>query len=363
MPGPLTWQGEDFRRVRGPDGHIKEVTIDMNEILAKEYRGKTIENVHFGAIAVVDSKGKLIYSFGDPYFVTYLRSAAKPFQAIPLLTSGVAEEFGLTTKEIAIVCGSHNGQKKHTEVVKSILKKIGLSEKHLQCGAHIPHYYTINNIPPPKGAKFRPIHNNCSGKHAGILALSVYHGWNTKNYLSPKHPAEKIILDAVSEICEYPKRKIGIGIDGCGVPVFAMPLYNMALGFSRLITHQGKDERISKAYEIITSAMSRYPEMVSGFGRFDLALAKVGKGNILSKAGVALYCLGLFDRGWGLAAKVIDGARVAIGPTICESLRQLGVVKKADMKRFGEYAFPVIRNHKGDKVGFIQPTFRLKRRK
>ncbi len=335
----------------------------IQEIIAKDYRGKTVENVHFGAIAVVDSKGKLIYSFGDPYFVTYLRSAAKPFQAIPLITSGAVEEFGLTSKEIAIVCGSHNGQKKHTEVVKSILKKIGLSEKYLQCGTHIPHYYTVNNIPPPKGARFRPIHNNCSGKHAGILALSVYHGWNTKNYLSPKHPAQKMILDALSEICEYPKKKIGIGVDGCGVPVFAIPLYNMALGFARLITYKGKDEKISKAYEIISSAMLRYPEMVSGFGRFDLALAKAGKGNILSKAGVALNCLGLVDRGWGMAAKVTDGARTAIAPVVCDDLRQLGAVKKSDMKRFGEWVLPVIRNHKGDRVGFTRVEFKLKRRK
>jgi L-asparaginase II len=335
----------------------------MDDILAKEYRGKTVESLHFGAIAVVDSKGKLIYSFGDPYFVVYLRSAAKPFQAIPLITSGAVEEFGFSRKEIAIICGSHNGQEKHIEVVKSILKKTGLSEKYLQCGTHIPHYYTINNIPLPKGAKFRPIHNNCSGKHAGILALSVYHGWNTKNYLSPKHPAQKMILDAVSEICEYSKRKIGIGVDGCGVPVFAMPLYNMALGFSKLITHRDKDEDTSKAYQLIASSMLKYPEMVSGFGRFDLALAKVGKGNILSKAGVALICLGLLDRGWGMAAKIVDGARIAIGPVVCEALRQLGVLKKSDMKKFGEYALPIIRNHKQDKVGFVTAEFRLKRRK
>jgi len=195
------------------------------------------------------------------------------------------------------------------------------------------------------------------------LALSVYHGWNTKNYLSPKHPAEKMILAAVSEICEYPKRKIGIGIDGCGVPVFAMPLYNMAFGFSKLVTHQGKDQETSKTYEIIASSMLKYPEMVSGFGRFDLALAKVGKGNILSKAGVALYCLGLMDRGWGMAAKIVDGARVAIGPVVCETLRQLDVVKKSEMREFGEYALPVIRNHKGHKVGSVRAEFRLKRRK
>jgi L-asparaginase II len=346
----------------------------MNSVVAKVYRGETVESVHYGSIAVVDSKGRLIYSLGDPYFVTYLRSSAKPFQAIPLITSGAAKEFGLTQKEIAIISGSHNGEKIHTDTVKSILKKIGLSEKNLQCDTHIPHYYTANNITPPKGKKFTPIHHNCSGKHSGILALCVYFGWDIKNYLDKNHPAQKMILKAVSEICQYPEKKIGIGIDGCGMPVFAMPIYNMAVGFSNLISrcrqdsssirinHNSKDEEISKAYKMIVDSMRRYPEMVSGEGRLDLGLAMASKSNILAKAGgEALSCSGILDKGWGMAVKISDGGQRAIGPVVIEALRQMGLLKEKQIRKIEKFTHPVIKNFRGDEVGFIKAEFKLKK--
>ncbi len=301
----------------------------MNSILVKVYRGNTIESIHYGSVVVVDSRGKLIYHTGDPYFVTYLRSSAKPFQAIPLITSGAAKEFGFTKKEIAIISSSHNGQKVHTDTVKNILKKIGLSEKNLQCGVHIPHYYTVNNITPPRGKKFTPVHHNCSGKHSGILALCVYFGWSIKNYLSKNHPAQKLILKAISEICRYPEKKIKLGIDGCGVPVHAMPLYNMAVGFANLVNYNSENKKTSEAYKLIIDSMRKYPEMVSGEGRSDLALAKASRNNILAKAGgEALSCSGILDRGWGMAVKIADGNRRAIVPATIETLRQLGLLNK-----------------------------------
>ena len=334
----------------------------MNSVLAEVYRGKTIESVHYGSIAVVDSKGKLIYSLGDPYFVTYLRSSAKPFQAIPLMTSGAANEFGLTQKEIAIISGSHNGQKIHTDTVKSILKKIGLSEKDLQCGVHIPHYYTANNITPSKGKRFTPIHHNCSGKHSGVLALSVYFGWDIKNYLDNNHPAQKMILKAVSEICQYPGKNIGIGIDGCGMPVFAMPIYNMAVGFSNLINYGSKNEKTSKAYKMIVDSMRKYPEMVSGEGRLDLGLAIASKNNILAKAGgEALSCSGILNKRWGMAVKIADGGQRAIGPVVIEALKQMGLLNEKQILKIKKFAHPVIKNFRGDEVGFIQAEFRLKK--
>jgi len=306
----------------------------------------------------VDFKGKLMYSLGDPYFVTYLRSSAKPFQAIPLITSGAAEEFGFTQKEIAIISGSHNGQKIHTDTVKNILSKIGLSEKNLQCGVHIPHYYTINNITPPKNKKFFPIHHNCSGKHSGILALSVYFGWSVKNYLDKKHPAQKMILRAISEICQYPEKKIGLGIDGCGVVVHAMPLYNMAVGFANLVNHNSKDENTSQAYELIIDSMKKYPQMVSGVGRSDLSLALASKNNILAKAGgEALSCAGILNKGWGMAVKITDGNRRAIVPAAIEVLKQLGLLNKHQLKTLRNFYIPEIFNHRKEKVGYIKAEF------
>jgi len=334
----------------------------MNEILAKVYRGKTVESVHCGSVAVVDSKGKLIYSFGDPYFVTYLRSSAKPFQVIPLITSGAAEKFGLSQKEIAIISGSHNGQKIHTDTVKSILKKIGLSEKNLQCGVHIPHYYTANNIIPPPGKKFTQLNHNCSGKHAGMLGLCVFFGWDIKNYRNPNHPAQKIILKAISEICQYPEKMIGIGIDGCGVPVHAMPLYNMALGFSNLVNYNSEDDHTAEAYKLIVDSMRKYPEMVSGEGRSDLALAEASEGNIIAKAGgEALSCSGVLSKGWGVAVKITDGGQRAIGPAVIETFRQMGMLSRKQIEKMPKFSRPIIKNFRGDEVGFVRAEFKLRK--
>jgi len=336
----------------------------MNEILANVYRGNTVESQHCGSVAVVDSEGKLIYSFGDPYFVTYLHSSAKPFQVIPLITSGAAREFGLTQKEIAIISGSHNGQKIHTDTVKSILKKTGLSENNLQCGVHIPHYYTANNIIPPPGKKFTQLNHNCSGKHAGMLGLCVYFGWDIKNYRDRNHPAQRMILRAVSEICQYPEKKIGIGIDGCGVPVHAMPLYHMALGFSNLVNYNSKDDNTAKAYKLVIDSMKKYPEMVSGEGRLDLSLATASKNNILAKAGgEALSCSGILSKGWGMAVKISDGGQRAIGPTVIETLRQMRLLSRKQIARMNKFSHPVIKNFRGDEVGSIRAEFDLKRKK
>jgi len=336
----------------------------MNEILAKVYRGNAVESVHCGSVAVVDSEGKLVYSFGDPYFVTYLRSSAKPFQTISLITSGAADEFGLSQKEIAIISGSHNGQKIHTDTVKSILKKIGLSEKNLQCGVHIPHYYTANNIIPPPGKKLTQLNHNCSGKHAGMLALCVYFGWDIKNYRDKNHPVQEMILKAISEICQYPEKKIGIGINGCGVPVHAMPLYHMALGFSNLVNYSSEDDNTAEAYKLIVDSMRKYPEMISGEGRLDLSLATASKNNILAKAGgEALSCSGILSKGWGMAVKIADGGQRAIGPAVIETLRQMGLLNKKQIGRMNKFSHPIIKNFRGDEVGFIRAEFGLKREK
>src|SRR3990172_967488 len=187
----------------------------MPEILAKVYRGDTVESVHYGSVAVVDSKGRLIYSAGDPKFFTYLRSSAKPFQTIPVIESGTAENFDFSTKELAIVSGSHNGEKIHVDTVKKILKKVGLSEKYLKCGTHTPLYYTAKNITPKSTQKFSVLQHNCSGKHSGMLAVSKYKSFNPRNYIDPEHPVQRMILKAVAEVCDYPENKIKIGIDGC----------------------------------------------------------------------------------------------------------------------------------------------------
>jgi L-asparaginase II len=333
----------------------------MNEVLTKLYRGKTVESIHLGSVAVVDSSGKLVYSAGDPNFVTFLRSSAKPFQAIPVVESGVAEAFGFTQREIAIISGSHNGEKKHVRTVQSILKKIGLNKSYLQCGTHVPHYYTASGITPPKKI-FSPLEHNCSGKHAGMLAICVYKGWNLKNYLDPRHPVQRLDLKMISGLCEYPEKRIKIGIENCGAPTFALPLKNMAIGFSKLVTFRSRHEITSQTLQVVADSMWKYPEMVSGRKRLDYELAVASKGNILSKGGAeALHCAAILNKEYGLAVKIMDGSQRAIAPASIEVYRQLGILKKSHSKELKELVLPPIYNHKKVRVGFIKPDFRLRK--
>jgi L-asparaginase II len=333
----------------------------MNEILVKAYRNETVESIHYGAAAVVDFSGKLLYSAGDPDFLTFLRSSAKPFQALVVVESGAAEAYGFSQQEIAIIAGSHNGEKKHVRVVRNILKRIGLNSTYLQCGTHVPHHYTALGLTPPK-KRFSPLQHNCSGKHAGMLAVCVYEGWSLKNYLSPRHPLQRLILKKTSQVCEYPERKIKVAMEGCGAPTFALPLKNMAIGFSKLKSFRAKDQVTSQSLQVVADSMWRYPDMISGRGRFDYQLAMVSKGNILAKAGAeALHCAVILDKGYGVAVKILDGSRRAIAPAAIEVYRQLGVLSKSRLRSIAGLSSPPVHDHQGKTVGHLKSHFRLKR--
>jgi L-asparaginase II len=335
----------------------------MTEMLVKAYRQDTIESIHHGAIVVVDSAGELKYSVGDPSFVTFLRSSAKPLQAIVVVESGAAEAFGLSQQEIALISGSHNGERKHVKLVQSILKKIGLNRSHLQCGTHVPHYYTAFGFVPPK-KRFSPLQHNCSAKHAGMLAICVYEGWNIKNYLKPRHPVQRLILKKISELCEYPERKIKIGVEGCGVPTHAFPLKNMAIGFSKLGSFRAKRKLTFQSLQVVADSMWRYPEMVSGKGRLDYHLAISSEGNIMAKAGAeALHCALILDKGYGLAVKILDGSRRALAPASIEVYRQLGILGESQLRQLSDFFSPSVLNHQKKRVGFLKAKFKLKRAK
>jgi L-asparaginase II len=333
----------------------------MDKTVVKVFRNDTLESLHQVSAAVVDSSGKLRYSVGDPNFVTFLRSSAKPFQALAVVESGAAEAYGLTQQEIAIIAGSHNGEKKHVKLVRGILKKVGLNKSHLQCGTHVPHYYMALGITPPK-KRSTPLQHNCSGKHAGMLVTCVYEGWNLKSYLNPRHPVQKLITRKIAELCEYPERKIKIGVEGCGAPTHALPLKNMAVGFSKLKSFKAKLERTSQSLQVVADSAWRYPDMISGRGRLDYDLAVASKRNILAKAGAeALHCAAVLDKGYGLAVKILDGSRRATGPAAIETYRQLGVLNKRQLGELRQWALPSVLNHQGKKVGFLQPDLKLKR--
>jgi len=333
-----------------------------HEIVARVYRGAGQESVHFGAVAVVNERGELTHYVGDPDFFTQARSEAKPFQVIPVLRSGAANRFGFTDKQLAVMCGSHTGTEDHVATVKSNLDLIGLDESYLQCGVHPPIHYAIEGRKQKEGEVFSPLQHNCSGKHSGFLALSQYLKADPREYLNPVGDVQQLVLDAISELYTYPRDKITIGIDGCSAPVFGMPLKQTAIAFVKLANQVTEDLMLKKILARIKMAMSDYPEMVSGEGRFDLALARTFPGNVVNKIGAeAVEGIGFSDPQIGIAVKILDGNTRALYPVIIEVLRQLNLLDAVDMKHLEPFAHPEIRNYRKLLCGRISPEFELKK--
>ncbi len=342
-------------------------------------RGNLVESVHYGSIAIVDANGKLIASYGDPQTVTFLRSSAKPFQALPFVERGGVEYFGLTSRELAIACASHEGSAMHVQTVEEIQKKVGVEESQLQCGVHLPSDVEAFKSLLISHQKPTPNQNNCSGKHTAMLAHARMRGLPLENYLDIQHPIQQDILASFAEMCRIPLKEVQLGTDGCSAPNFAVPLYNAALAMARLCDPRELPEVRGSACRKITSAMTAHPEMVSGYGEFDEQLMRAGAGKIVCKRGAEGYQLvGLLPGalapeapGIGIALKVSDGdaSRMALDlshsvrvrpAAILEILRQLGVLSSEQEQTLAAFG-PVkpIKNHRGIITGQSRPVFEL----
>lgn len=334
-------------------------------------RGETLESVHFGAIAIVDAQGRLLASVGDPWAVTYLRSTAKPFQALPFVEDGGPDRFGLTDEEIALLCASHSGTDRHVAVVQRIQQKAGVAEPQLLCGSHPPYDAATAEALKARGEQPTPNHHNCSGKHTGMLAQAVLHGWPTADYIDREHPVQQRILRTFAEMCGLPPKAVQVGVDGCSAPNFAAPLYHVAYGYARLMDPRDLPPQRAAAARAIVQAMTRHPFMVGGPGRFDTLLMEATQGRVLAKGGAEGYqgiglppgALGPGTPGVGIAFKIADGderknrARPAVA---LEILRQLGVLPEipAALRPFGPKI--TVTNWRGLTVGKGYPTFSLK---
>lgn len=327
----------------------------------KVYRGNFVESTHDVHIAVVNHKGDLLYSYGDPHRLSFARSSLKPFQAVPLVETGAAEHFGFTQKDIALACASHSGEEFHRSGVYSMLERIELPEEALQCGAHVPRDQEGYEKHILAGGKLTPVFSNCSGKHSGMLATAVHMGEETATYREQSHPHQQRILKAIAEICDYPEEKIAMSVDGCGVPVHRMPIENVAFGFARLANPEGTSHE--KALRIIRDAMMAYPEMVGGTKRFDTDLMKAYDGNVVTKGGAeGIQCIGIVDQGLGIMIKVEDGNDRARSAAGMEALKQLGVGNDAIYAKLAEHVEPAVKNVREDRIGKIEADFKLKTR-
>ena len=338
--------------------------------LVEVTRGALVESVHLGALAVVDSHGRLLFSLGDPQLVTFLRSSSKPFQVLPLIESGAEQAFDLQDHEIAIMCASHSGTDEHLQVIQSLQARIGLAESDLICGTHPPLHAPTAEAMRLRGEAPGPNRHNCSGKHTGFLAYSLLHGLPKKDYIDPQKPLQQKVLQAFAEMIDYPREKIAIGIDGCSAPVFAAPLYHAAYGFARLADPHALAPERAAACRRVTGAMMAAPFMVAGPERFDSMVMIAADGKVIAKTGAEGYqgiaiMPGSLDKdspGIGIAYKVIDGdlpgrARPVIG---VEILRSLGVLSQEKIQQhLAALASRPVTNWRGIEVGEMRPAFSL----
>ncbi len=332
-----------------------------SEILANVIRGETVESIHRGHVAVVDGGGNTVASIGDPSMVTFLRSSAKPFQAVPLITSGAADAFGFSEDEIAMACASHSGETMHIEIVARMLQKIGLTESDLRCGVHPPFYTKEAERMIREGETPTQLHNNCSGKHTAMLALAKHIDADITTYDSPESRVQKRILRCVSDFTSVPENEIAIGIDGCAAPNFAVSVEAMAKSFANLIAPANFHPTVRSAATRIVSAVVKFPELIGGTERLDTMLMQAAPGKIISKVGAdGVWLCGVlpFEKwptGLGVALKVEDGDDHRGRPVIAvEILRQLGILGTDDLS---DLSPSLIKNLRGNVVGQIEASF------
>ncbi|MET0751729.1 MAG: asparaginase [Pyrinomonadaceae bacterium] len=335
------------------------------EILAKVYRGATVESIHRGHLIILDGEGGEIARLGNPETVAFIRSSAKAFQLIPCILSGAAERFGFLESEIALACASHSGEKMHTDIAANMLRKIGLSEADLRCGAHFPFNEARAEELIRAGEKPSQLHNNCSGKHAAMLAFAKHTGADVQTYDLLENPVQQAILETVSQFTETPKEKIAIGIDGCAAPNFGLSVKAMAKSFAKLILPPDEfGGELREACRRIVTAMLDYPELIGGTERLDTILMRAAHGKFISKIGAdGVWLCGVlpsakWKKGLGIAMKIEDGddkrARASIS---VEVLRQIGIFDKDTL---ADYSPLPIKNRRGDAVGRVEASFNLK---
>jgi len=331
----------------------------LAEILVKVIRGDLVESQHRGHLVVTDRDGKILFSLGNPDHVTYWRSAAKPFQAIPLIERNAVERFGLTGPEIALFTSSHGGEERHVEAVRNLLHKLGLAESNLDCGSAAPMHIPSAKKLVASGKEFEALNNACSGKHSGMLALSLLLDAPLTGYIHREHPVQQEMLHTVCQCAALSPDQVYLGIDGCGVPVFGLPVRNMAMAYARLSLPEGyfNPARI-KALHTIRDAMTSHPYFVAGTDRLDTVLMEVTKGKVVAKLGSeGVYCIGIVNRGIGLALKIEDGNYRAIDPVVIQALKQLNYITDAEFEALRHLWRPKLKNHRGDEIGHLEAAF------
>ena len=332
--------------------------------LAATVRGTLPELVHYGSIAVVDERGSLVAGVGDAHGLNFTRSSLKPLQALGFVDDGGAEKFGFGSQELALMCASHSGEAMHVATAQRMLQAIDASESDLQCGCHVPTYFSSAGEESPRGTQWNQLFHNCSGKHSGFLAFCRLHGRPLKTYLDPDAEVQQRVRASVQQFAG--RAQLPMGIDGCSAPNFAMPLSGLAHAFGALARGQ------TPALAALRYAMARHPDLVSGSKRSDLALMQTGwkagshdqgrDGEWVAKIGAdGVQAIGIRNHGLGIAIRVADGNKRALLAVTVEVLRQLRLIDDPATTPLARYARPTVRNYRGTAVGRVESLFTLPR--
>jgi len=316
----------------------------MKELLCEYHRNGDVESVHRVSLVALEG-GKPVLVRGAVGRPVFMRSCAKPFQGLTVVESGAADAYGFSAEEIAVICGSHPGEPEHVRAASSILKKAKLTVGHLQCGAHPPSGSRGLRELIKSGKEPTAIHNNCSGKHSGMVSATKFMRAPLDRYLQPTHPLQKANVRSVARFAEVTPASIEIGIDGCSAPTFGLPLRAMARAIASFSSAPGTPKRVR-------DAMMAHPGMV---GRPCVTLMSAAPGRLLAKGGAeGVYLCGFPGKNAGLALKVEDGNARAWVHVIHAVIRKLGWLEKDDLARLAKSADPVLKNHAGRRVGEIR---------
>ena len=313
-------------------------------------RGAIVESQHRVHAAVVDHHGRLLLSSRDPHQASWWRSCAKPFQVMPLVAQGGLDALEWGEDELALACASHGGEPEHVAIAEAMLARIGLEEGDLACGPHEPLAARGVKLVRESGHRITRLHNNCSGKHAAMLARAVTTGAPASGYERADHPVQRDARDSIAQWADLPPESLHRGVDGCGVTVFGLPLFNMALSYARLAHAASAGQPVPRR---IVGAMTRNPFLVGGTDRFDTLLMEAFAGRVLCKIGAeGVHTLAIVDRGIGIALKVQDGAQRAQFPAVLALLAALG--ERSEHAALAELVQRPVRNTRGETVGEIR---------
>lgn len=324
---------------------------NANPVIAEILRGPTVESQHRGAFVVGDAKGHVVRSSGDIRKPVFPRSAVKAFQCVPVIESGAADRFGLSYEEIALCCASHSGEAAHVRVASSILRKAGIDEAAYECGSHWPERMDDRATLIKSGQGPRAIHNNCSGKHAGMLALAKHLEASLSSYVMKHHPVQQAIARTLDIYCDADTAHAPWGIDGCSVPTWAMPLENVASGFAKLFTAgNAVGERIAKA-------VRANPFMVAGTGKFDTRIMQAVPRLFIKVGAEGVYCGAIPHASMGFALKIDDGASRGAEVAVAHLLSELDCWTVEEVVAISEFTRSTLRNWRKLEVGETRANF------